>query len=168
MAISDLQSFRYQKGFTLIEMMLVLVIASMLFGVIAFNLFKAQDRSTVGTGVDTLVSDIQLQQSKAMLGATEGRASASDYGIYFEPDQYVMFHGSSYNPSESSNFEVDLPDNLEIESTTLPSNTLVFDSLSGEVANFSGSDKTITLKVSDSSDQKTITINRYGVIVDTD
>lgn len=156
--------YRHQKGFTLIEVMLVMLISAMLFGVIGYNMVKVQSTTSIQSSVDTLVSDLQSQQSKAILGVTEGRSSADSYGIYFLSDQYILFHGNSYNSSEPTNFVVKLPSNIEMKSTTFPSNIVVFSALSGEISGFSPAGNTITLKVSNASNETTITLNRYGVI----
>lgn len=156
--------YRHQKGFTIIEVMIVMLISAMLFGVIGYNMVKVQSTTSIQSSVDTLVSDLRSQQSKAMFGSTEGRVSADSYGIYFLPDQYVLFHGNSYNSSEPTNFSVELPSNIEIASTTFPSNIIVFSALSGEISGFSPTGNTITLKVSNASNETNITLNRYGVV----
>ncbi|MBI4097710.1 MAG: type II secretion system protein [Candidatus Levybacteria bacterium] len=156
--------YKHQKGFTLIEVILVMSITAMLFGVIGYNMVRVQSTTSIQSSVDGLVSDLRFQQSKAMIGATEGRSSADSYGIYFLSDQYVLFHGNSYNSSEPTNFSVELPSNIEIANTTFPSNIIVFSALSGEISGFSPTGNTITLKVGNASDQATITLNRYGVV----
>ena len=167
-SIQDWLPIKNSAGFTLIEIMLVTLISAMLFGVVAYNMIRVQTTTSIQTNVDTLVSDLNSQKSKAMLGATEGRTTADSYGIYFLPDQYILFHGNSYNSSETTNFPVELPSNLEIESTTFPNNIIVFSALSGEISGFSPTGNTITLKVGSTSDQTTITINRYGVVTSID
>jgi prepilin-type N-terminal cleavage/methylation domain-containing protein len=155
---------KFQKGFTTLELMIVMLISSMLIGVITLNLINLQNRTNRTSNIDTLVSDLKNQQVKAMTAATEGRATSDSYGIYFLSDRYVLFHGNSFNPNESSNFEVILPEDLEIQSTTLPNNAIVFNKLSGEVLGFSGTTSTVVIRSLNLNEQKTININRYGVI----
>lgn len=158
------EKIRSQKGFTLVEIMIVMLISSMLFGVVAYNMVRVQNTTSIQSNVDTLVSDLNSQKSKAMLGATEGRTTTDSYGVYFLPDQYILFHGNSYNSSDTTNFSVELPSNLEVENTTFPNNIIVFSALSGEISGFSPIGNTITLKVGSTSDETTVTINRYGVV----
>lgn len=153
-----------QKGFTLLEVMITTTIMAILFGVITFNLIRTQNASSGQSNLDKLVSDIKAQQTKAMTGSTEGRATTDNYGIYFMVDKYILFHGSSYVLSETSNYTVDLPSDVQIESTTLPNNTLVFSVLSGEIIGFSQSANSIVFKMVNANEQVMLTLNRYGVI----
>lgn len=152
------------KGFTLIELMVVITISGILFGLVGINLFKLQNNTTKNNVVGALVSDLKLQQTKAINGASEGRTTSDNYGIHFLSDRYVLFHGSAYAASESANFTVELPENVEILNTTLPNNTIIFTKISGEFSGFTDGNNTITIQESNNSTDTTITINRYGVI----
>ncbi|MBI2621279.1 MAG: type II secretion system protein [Candidatus Levybacteria bacterium] len=166
--ISKERNSPFQKGFSLLEIIITTTVMSIMFGLIVFSLLRTQSRTSAQSNLDKLNSDIVAQQIKAMTGATEGRTTTDDYGIYFLSDQYVLFHGSTYNPSEPTNFTVNLPQDLEIQSTTLPGNTLIFSKLSGEIVGFSESANTITIRLINTNEQRTVTLNRYGVITSTD
>lgn len=153
-----------QKGFSLIEIVIVIGISLVLFGSIIFNLLRVQNRSTIRANSDTIASDLRSQQTKAMTGATEGRSTPDSYGVYFLQDRYVLFHGTSYDPNDSSNFVVDLPSNTQITNTTFPNNIVIFSALSGEVIGASASGNSVTIKTVNANDQITITVNRLGVI----
>lgn len=153
-----------QKGFSLIETVIVIGISLMLFGAITFNLFRAQSRSTIRANSDTIASDLRSQQTKAMTGATEGRSTPDSYGVYFLQDRYVLFHGNSYDPNDSSNFVVNLPTNTQILNTTFPNDTVIFSALSGEILGASASGNSVTIKTVNANDEFTITVNRLGVI----
>lgn len=157
-------SFKSQKGFTFLEVMITTVTMAILFGVVTFNLLRTQNLSSKQSNLDKLVSDIRAQQTKAMTGSTEGRTTADNYGIYFMSDRYVLFHGSSYSSSDTTNYNVSLPSDVQIQSTTLPDNTLLFSTLSGEMIGYSQSANSIILKLVNAGDQSVITLNRYGVI----
>lgn len=158
---SDIKS---QKGFTLIEIMLVAGLSSVLAAVVVFNLLRFQNSSSSQANTDTLVSDLKSQQIKAMLGNTEGRNANDSYGIYFLSDKYILFHGTSYVSTDSANFAVNLPSNLVVQSTTFPGNIIVFTKLSGEIQGFTNGSNTVTLKAVNINKQTVITINRYGVV----
>ncbi len=153
-----------QKGFSLIEIVIVIGISLMLFGAVTFNLLRTQSNTSVESNLEKLLSDVRAQQGKAITGATEGRSTTDNYGIYFLQNQYILFHGVSYNPNEQTNFIVNLPQDVEIQSTTLPGNSLIFSALSGEVMGFLESANTITLRSINTGQQTTVTLNRYGVI----
>jgi len=154
-----------QGGFSLIEVLIVIGISLVLFGAITFNLFRVQSKSTIRANSDTIASDLRSQQTKAMTGATEGRSSPDSYGVYFLQDRYVLFHGTSYDPNDSSNFVINLPSNTQITNTTFPNNTAIFSALSGEVLGAPQSGYSVTIKTVNVNDQTTITVNRLGVII---
>lgn len=153
-------------GFTLIESIIVVSIIALLTGLTTVNLFGIQDKTSLAVTVDTLISDIKQQQIKAMIGDTEGRASQDNYGIYFTPVSYVLFHGSSYSPTDFSNVIINLNDNVGLINIALPNSVVIFSKISGEVADFITGSDTITIKHNLSGEQKTIKINLYGAITD--
>lgn len=151
-----------EKGFTLIELIIVLGITLLILGFITINLANFQQKTSVNTTVDTLISDMKNQQAKAMAGA--GSGSGNSYGIYFQPDRYILFTGSSYSSTNSSNFTVRLDATISFTNITLPSNVLVFLRQSGEINGFTNGSNTITVKDTQGSNKQTITINKYGVV----
>ena len=104
------------------------------------------------------------QQIKAMIGDTGGRDSNSKYGIYFEPNRYVLFHGDSYDPLDTSNFNVDLSSSLTFSSIDVPSSSIIFYESSGEVYQFDSDANKVTLQGMTNGETKELIINRYGVI----
>ena len=158
------KSNRAENGFTLIELMVVIGISTALFGLIIFNLARFQNTSSQQSNTDSLISDIKTQQFKAMVGATEGRADSDSYGVYFYSDRYVLFHGSTFNPSEPTNFTVELPEDLEFQNTSFPGNTIVFEKLSGEIVGFTPGSDSFTIRALNINRDFVITLNRYGVI----
>lgn len=156
---------RGEKGFTLVELLVVMAIGSVLFGILSINLFRVHSDVSENAFADSLVADLKLQQSKAMNGSTEGRATGDSYGVHFLADQYILFHGTSYVASQSSNFSVQLPENVSISGTQFPGNTVVFTKVSGDIANFTPGNNTITITENSSNSDRVITLNRYGVVV---
>ncbi len=137
----------------------------LLLGFITFNLIRAQTSSSLATSVDTLITDIKNQQVKAMTGDTEGRGSTDSYGIHFASSQYVLFHGASFNQSDQSNFTVNLSSELSFTSDLFLSGNIIFLQTSGEVSSFSATTNSIILQTSAGNQSKTITINKYGVVI---
>lgn len=153
-----------QLGFTLIELMIVLGISSILFGFVVFNLVRFQNTSSQQSNTDSLISDIRTQQQKAMEGITDGRPDSDDYGVYFQTNNYILFYGSVYNPVDPDNFQVDLPADLEFQSTTLPNNSIIFTRRSGEMPGFVVGQDSFTIRAVNIERDIVVTINRYGVI----
>ena len=143
--------------------MIVIGVSSVLFGLVAINLSKAQRSTSTSATVETLVSDIKSQQLKAMMGATEGRTGSDTYGLYFQSGSYTLFHGMTYFPADTANFVV-TDDSATSFSTTLPNGLLIFSKISGEMAGWTSGQNTITVRDTSTNTTKTITLNRYGVI----
>lgn len=146
----------HKSGFALIELIVAMGIFAIITSLATINLLNAQHIASIDTSATTLIADLKQQQIKAMTGETEGRGIGDQYGVHFDTDRYVLFHGS-YNPSEASNFVVNLDGTLSF--TT--SGEVVFSQGSGASSGLS----TIILKDDQSGKQKTITINSLGVVI---
>ena len=149
-------------GFTFVELMVTIGIFALLASFITVNLIRTQQRPNLDATITSLVSDLKEQQIKSMGGDSEGQAVAQTYGVYFASGSYTLFRGSTFQPSDQSNFTVN-PDSVQF-STSLPSSQLVFSRRSGEVTGFVNGSNTITIKNTVTNDQKIITIHRYGAI----
>jgi prepilin-type N-terminal cleavage/methylation domain-containing protein len=160
----DFLSFNKEKGFTLVEFLVVIGIAAILLTVASINLIRPQRTASLDATVITLVTDIKHQQLKTMIGASSGTTTAQNYGVYFTLNNYTIFKGASYNSNDSTNYTVTLDPSLTI-TTDLPiTPQLVFIRRSGEVSNYDATKHTITIQDSVSQISKTITFNKYGVL----
>lgn len=157
-----LNKFRSNSGFTLIELTIVIGIITLLFGFISISLVNNKQITSISSVRDTLTSDMASQQTKAMNGS--GGAAGVSYGIYFLSNQYVLFKGNSYNPLDTSNFEVEMDSNIIFANVRLANSTLLFASGSGEVVGFQDGLNTLDIEDANGSNTKTITINKYGVV----
>lgn len=155
---------RCQRGLVLIELVLVMLFFSLLYGLISVNLVSTKQRATLSTILTTLFTDLRQQQIKAMTADTSGSGQTENFGLYFETNRYILFRGSSYVPTHSSNFAVNLGNNLEFTNIAFSGSQIVFAKGSGEVVNFTAGTNSIALRDSITSVQKTITMNRYGVV----
>ncbi len=155
------------KGFTLVELLISISIFAILIGVITLNLNTAQRNATISTTLETLITDLNQQRIKAMVGDTEGRSSLTNYGLHFDNVSYTIFNGT-YSVSDTANFLISLP-SVQTISTTFPSSQIIFAKGTGEVSCFvdatcgSGTN-TITITDTTNNQQKVITINRYGAL----
>lgn len=146
-------------GFTLVELLVVLAITTMLFGLIGINLGHPQTVASTTTSVDTLLADIRGQQLLAMVGGTGSGTSAQPHGIYLETSRYTLFADSSYNAGDSDNFVVHLSPGAQL-TTSFPDIQVVFSKGTGEVENFVDGSNTIT--IANGGVSRTITMNRFG------
>lgn len=152
------------NGFTLVELMVVIGIMLIFLTLLTPNLFNFQQKASLDSTSLTLIADIRLAQAKAMSGDTEGRGTNDSYGMYFETGRYILFHGTSYNPGDADNYPISLGDQIEISSTTFPSSQVVFQKGSGEVDSYIDGSDSVTLRNTQTGEQKTIQLNRYGIV----
>lgn len=137
--------------------MVVTSIIITLLGFITINLLRSQQTVSLTSVEEILLVDLKQQQLKAMIGDTEGRAIADSYGIHFDSNRYVLFHGTTYSASDISNVVINLDSNMQFNS---PNYNIIFSKLSGEISTASN----VILKDTTNGNTKAITINKYGVV----
>jgi prepilin-type N-terminal cleavage/methylation domain-containing protein len=147
------------KGYTLIELLLVMSIFAVLSGIAAVNLGNFQHKSQLNANVLSLIANIRGQQVKSMVGDGEGTGTAANYGIRFGTTSYTLYR-TSYG---TANYVVTLPSTLQV-SVASASSDLVFLKGSGEIPGHTTGTAVITLQDTVDNTQKVIRINRYGVI----
>lgn len=131
-----------KKGFTIVEVLMVLAIFITLMGIGYLRVIGIERRAPVTATVDTFIADIRGQQTKAMTGGSTGT------GITIQTNSYTLIPASSVTM---------LPTNI----TLSPSGTSIsFANGSGDVTGASSVTVTQTL----TGEYKTITINRYGAV----
>jgi prepilin-type N-terminal cleavage/methylation domain-containing protein len=152
------------RGFTLIELIVIMAMIAALAGLVTINLFASQQRSSLVQVTDTLVADLESQQTKAMTGITANGAIPFGYGIYFDNNRYILFSGASYNATNPSNSVVPVDSPVTIGSVGFSGRTVLFASVSGELPGYvTGAD---TVRLQNTGGQtKIIRMNRYGVII---
>lgn len=148
-------------GFTLVELLVVIGIIATLFGLVTVSLLRTQHGASVSAATDGLVSDLRVQQTKAMMGTKDTNGNENSYGIHVSSNSYILFQGIT-DPGDSSDFTVS-PSAITF-TTNLPNNIIVLAERSGEFSNYASGPYTITVKNMYGTEQKVITINRYGVV----
>lgn len=103
-----------KNGFTLYETLLVIALFSvfLVFGIVSFSSLRVG--VTVDEGLFRLMSDLDHVRGKTLFSQYE-----QQYGIHFETDKYVLFQGSVYNPSLTTNKTVVIDEKLELYAITL-------------------------------------------------
>lgn len=149
---------KLERGFTLVELTVVIGIVLILFGLSWINFTSLPSRATLQTSVISLINDIKSQQMLSMTGDTGGSGVESDYGVHFETITYTLFKGDTYIPGAAGNFTIDLENaNLSFTGVSFPGNVIIFTKGSGEMTpgEFSITDAL-------SGTVKTIKLNKYG------
>lgn len=150
-----------RNGFTLVELLVVMGIIGTLFGMVTISLLRAQHTASVSAVADQLVSDMRAQQTKAMSGTRDTTGSPNSYGVHVASSSYILFQGAT-DPSDQTDYTVS-PTGIAF-STNLPNNMIDFQEHSGEFSGYVSGPYTITVTSAYGTEQKIITINRYGVI----
>ena len=158
------KSFRFRYGFVFIELIVVASIIATLLGIVYVRSTDIERRAPLTSSVDTVIADLGGQQTKAMVGESNGSGIVANYGIHFETNTYSLFTGASFNSADTTNAVFTLPTNITVNHTTLLNNTVNFAKGSGEVAGYTEGANTVTLRQGLSAEEKTITINRYGIV----
>lgn len=145
------------KGFTLVEMLLVMSIIAILLGFITINLVKSQQTASLTATEEILIAELKEQQLKSIIGDSEGRATPDSYGIHFDSNRYVTFHGEVYSELDNSNSFFNLESNMQFNNSNFD---IKFLRLSGEIA------VPLTVELQDNTNFqfKRIYLNKYGVV----
>lgn len=146
------------SGFTLVELLVVMAIAVILWTLATMTLLRPQERVNLDSVVTTLAADIKAQQTKAMTGDAGG-----DYGIHFELNRYTLFTGTTYNSTDPNNFIVKVDSPVQVININLVNSDLVFQKGSGEAGVTTGHDG-LTIQNSSGGSSKAFIINKYGAI----
>lgn len=151
------KSAQFQRGFTLIEAIVVIGLMAVLLTIAVLPLVRPQERASGGAATDILVSDLKQQQILSMMGDGGSQANAQPHGIRLEAQRYTLFTGSSFATS-TDQLVVNLDQGITIAGVALPFD-IIFTSRSGETTPVSG----ITIS-NIGGDQKSLTINGLGGI----
>lgn len=145
---------KHSSGFTVIEIMLVIIVFSILLGLTALYSQTSQLRNDINSQTQMLASYMRLAQSNAGSGKNNEGS-----GIHFETNAYTLFEGNSYSSENTENFTIELPSTIQIENIALneSGNDLIFLPPNGETATYG------TLNLSAPQIQKTLTITIYSL-----
>lgn len=151
------------SGLTLIELLLAIGILAVLFAIAFISITNIRVLSGSNSAYTVIISDLKNQQTKAMVGDTEGRGVPDNYGVKILSDRYVLFHGLNYSISDTANFSVPI-DSGYLLSSTFPNSTILFASESGQIVGYISNQNAITVTSTPSGQTKTIRLNAYGTI----
>jgi len=152
-------------GFTLMELIVVMAIIFMISGFVTIGLLNQQRTTSLSSSADILIADINSQKTKAMSGTTDGLANAENYGIYFLEDRYILFKGESFQETDPANFTIMLDEDIKFSTINFAGNSIVFSVQTGEIMGFLEGNNSIVIQDLSGGESKTITINRYGVVI---
>jgi prepilin-type N-terminal cleavage/methylation domain-containing protein len=88
---TDLQLSMNQKGFTLIELIIVLTISAILFSIVGSLSVAAFPRTQLSIESAIVLQTVRRAQSKAITGTKD-----ETWGVKFNASQMVLFAGDTY------------------------------------------------------------------------
>ena len=150
-------SSKKQKGFTLIELILVVFIVGLMATVVIYNLAASRNSQILNNGEGDIVALINEARSRTV--AAENNLQ---YGVHFETTKVELFSGTTYTSGALGNKKINLDSNVTIPSISLSggASDVVFKKMTGETDVYG----TIILKNTSNSNQKTITISKTGIV----
>jgi len=145
------------KGFTIIELVLVIVIMGILLGLAGIYYNNSQLRADINSQANNIVHYLRLAQSNAVSGL-----NGVNHGIHFESSFYVTFEGDAYDQNSPQNFRMDLPATMTINSIALngSGSDVIFQKGNGETEEYGS----ISLNSAQIGKTIPITITAIGTI----
>lgn len=143
------------KGFTLMEILIVLGILMLIF-LVAFPKFaEIRNNQVLKSGVEDIITSINKAKSQTLASL-----NSLEYGVHFSQNSVTIFPGDTYIAGSSANEVIDifLPANISSISLVGGVSTLHFSRLTG-MPSTSG-----TITISNSTTSKTITISAAGAV----
>jgi len=166
-----------EKGFTIIEMLVVMFIIVIITTLILTNYRSGQKMYALKQASQQVVSDLRRAQNMSMSGKKNTAETIYDYGVHFEGDAsyYILFadkqaNSQRYNSGSDAQVErINLRNQIKIKAVSPSSSGLdiVFEPPNPKTyinKNASGPATIILQSGSDSSLTKTITITAVGLI----
>lgn len=146
-----------QKGFSLIEMIIVLAVGAVLVTSVVVSFSSFRNSKIVDVSADQILSVINEARVK-----TVSSEDYSRFGVRLEANRAVFFKGDIFTESDPSNRETPLSSLVEISDLSLNGGgtDIVFQKLTGKTSNY-GSLR-VRLK-SDNDKYKTISVKSTGI-----
>lgn len=148
----------HHRGISFIEILIVAAIIGIivLLALPAFSPIK--ESQVLNNAVENVVSALNKARAQTL-----SSLDSSEYGVYFESDQIVIFKGKVFSAGDHENESIEITPPATISNVALggvseSEGELYFARLSGVP------DKTGTITISMPSSTKTITISATGVI----
>jgi prepilin-type N-terminal cleavage/methylation domain-containing protein len=154
-----------KKGFTLVELLIVIVIIMLITVFVYLSLFRRKGFSELYSTRDQIVALLREAQNNAI-----SQNKDSEWGVYFSnltstSSFYSLFYGTIYSTSTSLK-KYNLPTSVQYNTSTIPTGsslTIYFNKITGIsststsiILNFNLSNQTIA--------SSTININQSGLI----
>ena len=122
-----MQTTVHSRGFTFIEIMVVVTIVLVLSAIAIVSLSAMQERMTLNSAASELIFYLEESKSRAVAGV-----QGQPHGIYFNTDYYVQFRGDEYDPNDSANTIHEIDPRLKLTTDILnDEESIIFSRITG-------------------------------------
>ncbi len=151
-------SLQSKRGFTLIEILLVIVMMAVLVTMVVLSFNKLGSSQALDKSATTVVSVLSEARALTLSASQDAR-----YGVSLQDNQVVLFRGATYATSTTGNVFTPLHPSVGIRNVSLAggASSVVFNRLTG------GTSQTGTFEVylrSATTTFKTVTVSGTGII----
>jgi prepilin-type N-terminal cleavage/methylation domain-containing protein len=145
------------RGFTVLELLIVLAIMTILVALIVTALVKSRKSQGIDQDTETVVETLRMARDQTL-----SSDNASQYGVHFASSTATLFTGTTYSSGSSSNvvFTFTTSDLVMGLSLAGGGSDVIFQRLSGQTAD-SG---TITISSPSSGFSRVVTVYNTGII----
>lgn len=156
---------RLSKGFSLVEVLVVIFVISLLSGSVSASYWSSQKRYYVSKAVQRLTVDLRRAQNMALAGATQGAVVPKGYGVYTQSDsQYIIFYNNDSNKAYNGSsvlFETIALDNATLSPTAA---SIYFTSPSSTAYIGGANSGSQTFTITNGGNSKTVVVDSSGKI----
>lgn len=148
----------YQKGVTLVELLVVVVVLTIILSIVFSQLSKTRELQILKNAVNEVLSVLDQARSKTLASV-----DSSEYGVRFQSDQVIIFKGKVFSSGDPDNEATNIFSPAVISNVTLggvsgESGSFYFNRLSGTPSEAG------TVTISTSNYSKVVTISATGIV----
>lgn len=145
------------SGVTYLEVIIVIAIVVILSTVVLSSFTSSKRKNNLSGATLDAIALVRQAQSKTLFSE-----NSSQYGVHLQTDKLVLFIGTSYNSSASSNINLVLSTNFSVGSISLGGggSDVIFTRLTGETTNYG----TFNILYGGGTPSATITITQTGFV----
>ena len=147
-----------KKGFTLIEIAIVLLITTILIAVVVNSFSKFRNEQALKSETEEIISSLQSARDRTL-----SSENSYQYGVHFTSSSITIFRGASYSSSDSNNIVKNVITGTTISTISITGGgaNIIFDRLTAST----NTDGTIVVQATDDTTRsRTITISKTGII----
>lgn len=147
----------YNKGFTIVEILVVLVIMIIIGGIVLTSFSGLNNAEALNTDTDTVLSMIERARTRSV-----SSENSIEYGIHFASTTVVLYVGKTYTAGSSTSETKNISSKVKVKSINLTGGAydLYFNRLSGKP---SATGTVVFSMFNNASTTKTITIYNTGI-----